>query len=73
VSGQTQMHESGQLLLEWLSLLGWQTSVRRNGTFEGVASHVAGDNRRLEVTAKGESLEHVALQLFERALGALSR
>lgn len=72
LSASTERPESGQLLLEWLSLLGWQTSIERNGTFSGVAHHVAKDDRRLEVRAQGSTFDHVVVQLFERAVGRLA-
>jgi hypothetical protein len=65
-------HEGGQLLLQWLSLLGWQTSIQRDETIKGVARHVSTDNRRLEVRAQGSTLDQVAVQLFERAVGRLA-
>ena len=72
VSTIAEKQESGQVLLQWLSLLGWQTSIRRGGGIHGEARHVTKDNRPLVVRARGTSLDQVAVQLFERALGRLA-
>jgi hypothetical protein len=67
----TEDQNSGQLLLAWLSLIGWQTSISRDTAIEAVAEHVSSDGRRMLVEAHGTSMGDVALELFERALGKL--
>ena len=67
----TEDQNGGQLLLAWLSLIGWKTSISRENAIEAVAEHVSGDGRRMLVEASGNSMGDVALELFERALGRL--
>ncbi len=55
--------QSGQTLLDWLRLLGWQVRVTQRDHVEAVAERAS-----LRIHAEGPALADVAWQLFERAV-----
>ncbi len=64
----------GTVLLAWLRLLGWHTTMNRDGEqVVGVATHVAADGESLRVAGCARSDGDLALQLFEAAMGSLER
>ena len=60
--------EPGELLLEWLRLLGWQVHVTHGARVEAVAVLARDGARPREVRVEGGALAAVAWQLFERAV-----
>ena len=60
--------EPGQLLLDWLRLLGWRVQVYRGEPIELVAERHL-DRSRVELRVEDASLADAAWRLFERALG----
>ena len=57
------------ILLMWLSLLGWQVEVERDGDkLVGVARHVAGDGSTFRIGGCAATRDELAFQLFEAAM-----
>jgi hypothetical protein len=65
----------GRSLLEaWLTMLGWQVEIERDGrVYVGVARHVARDGTLVVVGACAPSPPAVIWQLFDRAIRKLDR
>ena len=57
------------ILLMWLTLLGWQVEVERDGdNLVGVARHVAGDGSTFRIGGCAATRDELAFQLFEAAM-----
>lgn len=64
---------SGDVLRTWLTMLGWQVEVERDGDLHvGVARHVRSDGERLVVGACAPSAPEAVWQLFEGAARRLA-
>jgi hypothetical protein len=63
----TQNGES--TLLMWLTLLGWQVAVERDGDdLAGVATHRSSDGSTIRVGGRAPTRDELAFQLFEAAM-----
>jgi hypothetical protein len=67
---QVRGGEAGNLLLDWMRLLGWQIRLEQDG-LEGVAEHMTDQGERLVVRVRAEQPSELAGVLFERALASL--
>jgi N-dimethylarginine dimethylaminohydrolase len=57
------------ILLLWLTLLGWQIEIERDGdNFVGVARHLTADGSSVRVGGCARTREELAYQLFEAAM-----
>lgn len=65
---------SGQVLLLWLNLLGWEVELGQSGTgVVGSARHCDSEGRVHRVHGRAQTLGEVSMQLFERAMWTLDQ
>ena len=56
-------------LLMWLTLLGWQVAVERDGDgLAGVATHCSSDGSKIRIGGRAPTRDELAFQLFEAAM-----
>ncbi len=65
---------SGQVLLVWLNLLGWEVELGESGKgIVGTARHCDREGQVHRVHGSARTLGEVSMQLFERAMWSLDR